>query len=177
MLALNHGIRRLLAHIFFTSIGMFKILHIVPKKSKYFRQSNFCNCSLVGAACLLFSFSLSLWAVVSLVNPWRAALHSPRSTLDYYARGTTMFARSNGRETQKLKNNSSLQSSRHQNKEKQQVQLIILLMNQTLQTKCIKRYLNKHTYSVFVFITIIVFSSQQAATSDPSTDLFLPFNL
>ena len=57
VLALNHGIRRLLAHIFFTSIGMFKILHIVSKRSKSFRKSNFCTCSLVGASCLLFSFT------------------------------------------------------------------------------------------------------------------------
>ena len=89
-----------------------KISHIVSKRSKSFRQSNFCNCSLVGASCLLFfshelpailspsklPLSLSLWAAMNLVNPWRAALHSPRSTLDYYARNTTMFLASNGRE-------------------------------------------------------------------------------
>ena len=36
---------------------------------------------------------------MSLVNSWRAALHSPRATPDYYARGTTMFVVSNGRWT------------------------------------------------------------------------------
>ena len=57
MLALNHGISRLLALIFFTSIGMFRIFHIVSKRSKSFRKSNFCNCSLVGTSCFLFSFT------------------------------------------------------------------------------------------------------------------------
>ena len=56
MLALNHGISRLLVHIFFTSNGMFKILHVVSKRSKSFRQSNSCNCSFVGVSCLLFSY-------------------------------------------------------------------------------------------------------------------------
>ena len=50
-------INRLLSHIFFTSIGMFKILHIVSKRSRSFRQSNFRNCSLVGASCLFFSLT------------------------------------------------------------------------------------------------------------------------
>ena len=57
MLALSHGISRLLAHIFFTSNGMFRILHIVSKRSKSFRQPNFYNCSRVGASCLLFSLT------------------------------------------------------------------------------------------------------------------------
>ena len=57
MLALNHGISCLLAHIFFTSIGMFKILHIVSKRSKSFRQSSSCNCSLVCISFRLFSFT------------------------------------------------------------------------------------------------------------------------
>ena len=43
--------------------------------------------------------SLSLWAVTSLVNIWRAALHSHRSTPDYYARDTNMFVASTGRGT------------------------------------------------------------------------------
>ena len=46
-----------LAHTFFTSVGMFKIFHIVSKRFKSFRQSNSCNCSFVGASCLLFSFT------------------------------------------------------------------------------------------------------------------------
>ena len=44
-------------HISFTSIGTFRTLHIVSKRSKILRQSNFCNCSLVGASCLLFSIT------------------------------------------------------------------------------------------------------------------------
>ena len=57
MLALNHGISLFLAHIVFTSIGMFKIWHIVSKRSISFRQSNSCKYSLVGVSCLLFSFT------------------------------------------------------------------------------------------------------------------------
>ena len=68
MLALNHGISRLLAHIFFTSIGMFKILHIVSKRSKFFGQSNYCNCSFVGASCLLFSSSHRIVIITSTIT-------------------------------------------------------------------------------------------------------------
>ena len=66
MLALNHGINRFLAHIFFVSIGMFRILHIVSKKSKSFRQS---NCSLVGASCLLFSLTRASSHLIAIITP------------------------------------------------------------------------------------------------------------
>ena len=55
MLALTHGISLLLAQIFFTSIGVIKILHIVSKRSKFFRQSSSSNCSLVGASSRIIS--------------------------------------------------------------------------------------------------------------------------
>ena len=42
---------------FFTSIGIFKIFHIVSKRSKYFIQASSSNCSLLGASCRLFSSS------------------------------------------------------------------------------------------------------------------------
>ena len=69
MLALKHGISRLLAHIFFTSIGIFRVLHIVSKKSKSFRQSNSCNCSFVGACCLLFSFTRASSYRIAIITP------------------------------------------------------------------------------------------------------------
>ena len=69
MLALNHGIRRLLAHIFFTSIGAFKNLHIVSKRFKSLRQADFCNCSLVGASCLLFSFTRASSHRIAIITP------------------------------------------------------------------------------------------------------------
>ena len=49
--ALNNGITIVLAHILFTSFGMLKILHIVSKRSKLFRQLSSLNCSVVGASC------------------------------------------------------------------------------------------------------------------------------
>ena len=51
--------------------------------------------------------SLLLWAVMSLVNPWRAALQSPRSTPDYYVWDTTRSAASSGRETRQASSNGS----------------------------------------------------------------------
>ena len=76
MLALNHGISRLLAHIF--------LLPLECSESCTLSQKD-------------LNFLLNLQ--MSLVNPWRAALQSPRSTPDYCARGTTMSAASNGRDT------------------------------------------------------------------------------
>ena len=69
MLALNHGISHLLAHSFFTSIGMFRILLVFSKRSKYFGQSNSYNCSLVGGSCRLFSFTRASSHHIAIITP------------------------------------------------------------------------------------------------------------
>ena len=69
MLALNHGISRLLAHVFSTSIELFKILHVVSKISKSFRQSNSRNCSFGGVSCLLFSLTWTSSHRIAIITP------------------------------------------------------------------------------------------------------------
>ena len=69
MLALKHGISRLLAHIFFTSIEIFRILHVVSQRSKSFRQSNSCNYSFVGVSCRLFSFTRASSHFITILIP------------------------------------------------------------------------------------------------------------
>ena len=48
---------------------MFRILPIVSKRSKSFRQSNFGNCSLVGASCLLFSLTRASSHRIAIITP------------------------------------------------------------------------------------------------------------
>ena len=110
MFSLNHRISRLLAHICFTFHRNVQDFAHCFKRSKYFGQSSSSKFSLGGASCRLFSLtrisnhliaiklllSLLSWAVMSLVNPWRAALQSLRSTPNYFAQGTTVFIANNG---------------------------------------------------------------------------------
>ena len=69
MLALNHGISRVLDHISVNSIGMFNNLHPVSKKSKYFGQSSSSNSSLVGASCHLFSLTRTSSHQIAPITP------------------------------------------------------------------------------------------------------------
>ena len=57
MLAINHCMSRLLAHIFFTFIGMIMFLQTVSKRSQFFRQSSSSSCSLFRISCRFFFFT------------------------------------------------------------------------------------------------------------------------
>ena len=69
MLALNHGISRLLAYIFLATIGILKILHFASKRSKLYKKSSSSDCSLVGASCRLFSLTPAFSNLIAIITP------------------------------------------------------------------------------------------------------------